>query len=242
MDDEEIRVWHVRRLQKNTSGYFLSTIVGVFFSVPILYTFIYLVALYFDNVFKVFLWFFIIFTLTNMAIYSSYRTRPGKVYRHPTIGHAIHDGQPTAKLYIYGSYFCILLVLIAADDSPIREYFTTKTDYSRFQWFLFVMDNAIKAIIFDFAEIYNLQFSNIKPVDNLGKTIVFFFRTLLTISFFDFVLSVNRSWNTDRLMQANISGLRKDMKIKEIAERTLFVAPVEVGEYQPLYPSLETNA
>ena len=79
-------------------------------------------------------------------------------------------------------------------------------------------------------------------MDNLGKTIVFFFRTLLTISFFDFVLSVNRSWNTDRLMQANISGLRKDMKIKEIAERTLFVAPVEVGEYQPLYPSLETNA
>jgi hypothetical protein len=239
VDTNERQVWHVRRAFNTSVTYYLGAMVGVTVGIPIIYFTLYLVANYFDNVFKIFLGVFIFFSLTNVVIYRAYRKNPGKIFRHPTIGHAIHDGLPTAKLYIYGTYFCILLVLISADDSPARGLFCAASDFSRYQWFLFVLDNAIKAVIFDFAEIFNIQYSDIKPVNNSGKTVIFLFRTLMTISFFDFIFSISRSWNTDRLMYANISSLRRDMKIKEVAQNTLIVAPVQVGEYQPLYQSKE---
>lgn len=237
MDESEKQVWHVRRAPNASATYLLFNMVGLAIALPLFYYLVYLLARHFDKVFTVFFWFCVVLTLGNLAIYRGYRKYPGKVFRHPTIGHAIHEGVPSAKLYSYGHYFCLLFLMISADDSPLRVFFSSTSGFSGQQWFLFVVDNAIKAIIFDFAEIYGLQFSNIKPVGNGGKTIMFVFRTLLTISFFDFMLSINKSWKTDRLMLANLSALKRDMKLKEVAEYTLIVAPVQIGSYQPLYPS-----
>jgi hypothetical protein len=91
--------------------------------------------------------------------------------------------------------FCILMREIYA-YAP--EWFVLQVAIDNIKsntWILFSIDQVVRAILFDFLETYKIHISSLdyKPIFLLG-TIIFIFKTVLALTFWEFVLRFFRLW------------------------------------------------